>query len=614
LSNPASLMNPPLLLLAEAACLLLVTQAAVRGTGLGSRRLHPRAPHYGERHGRNSLLLGERNASQVNSLLESRGEVKVKSAERTASKQMHLAQGLALRTQDTYVCATLDWWPPSKCDYGICPWEQRGILNLDLNSPKLRVAVSALAPLLIRVGGSMTDTITYDPNGTGEGCGSFVNTNSTVLGFDLHGPCLTGQRWSQILDFCSDLGCKLVLDVNAMRGRQMEQCPVGTDCFHNREAACCQTVFGVWNSSNARQLFEFTRMWQDSRGAKADPLVGFEFGNELLGHGIQAHIRPEVYGADFNQFASVIREVWPEETKRPRMIGPGSTFEPIPFAQFLAITRGNLDIITHHFYNLGAGKDVEAFQHATNLDNLEYVPRVTDAIVQAVQANAPGVEVWVGEAGGAYNSGRNHTTNAFVSGFWYNDAMATASLHGSKAFCRQTLTGGMYGLIDTTTLEPNPDFYSAFLWRSLMGPEVLQLGGLATNRTLLRSYAHCTHHSSTGGVTLLMLNLDHHHEATVGTLDSVFGRKTRKKLYILTSPSLDSSSVLINGVPMSGVPKDIYGVPDVELNPGETLNLPLLSQAFVVVPEAQWPACSLQAPNSVKELTAHASGALRSST
>lgn len=33
-------------------------------------------------------------------------------------------------TDDSFICATLDWWPSDKCDYGQCPWGSAGILNL----------------------------------------------------------------------------------------------------------------------------------------------------------------------------------------------------------------------------------------------------------------------------------------------------------------------------------------------------------------------------------------------------------------------------------------------------------------------------------------------------
>ena len=31
---------------------------------------------------------------------------------------------------EDFVCATLDWWPPEKCDYGTCSWGQASLLNL----------------------------------------------------------------------------------------------------------------------------------------------------------------------------------------------------------------------------------------------------------------------------------------------------------------------------------------------------------------------------------------------------------------------------------------------------------------------------------------------------
>lgn len=31
---------------------------------------------------------------------------------------------------DDFVCATLDWWPPQKCDYGKCSWGHASLLNL----------------------------------------------------------------------------------------------------------------------------------------------------------------------------------------------------------------------------------------------------------------------------------------------------------------------------------------------------------------------------------------------------------------------------------------------------------------------------------------------------
>lgn len=33
-------------------------------------------------------------------------------------------------TEDNFVCATMDWWPPNKCNYNQCPWGNASALNL----------------------------------------------------------------------------------------------------------------------------------------------------------------------------------------------------------------------------------------------------------------------------------------------------------------------------------------------------------------------------------------------------------------------------------------------------------------------------------------------------
>ncbi|KNA18848.1 hypothetical protein SOVF_066950, partial [Spinacia oleracea] len=38
------------------------------------------------------------------------------------------------KIDEDFICATLDWWPPEKCDYGTCAWGHASLLNLDLNN------------------------------------------------------------------------------------------------------------------------------------------------------------------------------------------------------------------------------------------------------------------------------------------------------------------------------------------------------------------------------------------------------------------------------------------------------------------------------------------------
>jgi len=98
----------------------------------------------------------------------------------------------------------------------------------------------------------------------------------------------------------------------------------------------------------------------------------------------------------------------------------------------------------------------------------------------------------------------------------------------SQVYCRQTLLGGNYGLLDSQRdFEPNPDYYALMLWRQLMGARVL-LVVPDVSHPHLRAYAQCTHKSMgmRGDVTLLLLNL--HPNKTVGV--DTHGAGLRDKL------------------------------------------------------------------------------------
>jgi heparanase 1 len=39
------------------------------------------------------------------------------------------------------------------------------------------------------------------------------------------------------------------------------------------------------------------------------------------------------------------------------------------------------------------------------------------------------------------------------------DQLGISSKYNTKVYCRQTLIGGNYGLLNTTNFTPNPDYY-----------------------------------------------------------------------------------------------------------------------------------------------------------
>lgn len=119
-----------------------------------------------------------------------------------------------------------------------------------------------------------------------------------------------------------------------------------------------------------------------------------------------------------------------------------------------------------------------------------------------------GMEIWVGEIAAAWHSGEPGVTNRFISSFWYADALGLLATINHTGFCRQSLIGGNYGLLNRTTAEPNPDFFMAQMFHDRMGTRVLNLTA-STHSEGFRTYAHCEDGAAAkkGAATLLLINV-----------------------------------------------------------------------------------------------------------
>lgn len=175
----------------------------------------------------------------------------------------------------------------------------------------------------------------------------------------------------------------------------------------------------------------------------------------------------------------------------------------------------------------------------------------------------------------------------------YLDELGMASKFGTKSFCRQSLIGGNYGLLNTTTFVPNPDYYSALLWHRLMGTRVLNTTSNGTE--YLRAYAHCAKNAR--GITLLLINLNKDTRVSVRA-STGSGTSTDRKYrleYHLTAKDgdLHSQTMVLNGnildITCDGQIPSLRAVTVPATRP---ILVAPLSIAFVNVPYVQIPACS----------------------
>ncbi|KAK8684464.1 hypothetical protein V6N13_040491 [Hibiscus sabdariffa] len=475
------------------------------------------------------------------------------------------------KTDDNFICATLDWWPPDKCDYDQCPWHYASVINLNLSHPLLSKAVQAFDRLRIRIGGSLQDQM---------------------------------KRWDELNHFFNATSVMLTFGLNALHGRHKIK----------------RTLWGGdWDSGNAQDFIKYSI----SKGYQID---SWEFGNELSGTGVGAHVYADQYGKDLIRLKKMIKELYKDSQFEPSLIAPGGFFNQQWFTKLLQVSGSTvLNAMSHHIYNLGAGVDPKLVSKILDPNYLNKVANTFINLENVIQKHGPWASAWVGESGGAYNSGGPHVSDTFVNSFWYLDQLGMASKYHTKVYCRQTLIGGNYGLLNATTYVPNPDYYSALLWQRLMGKVVLAVDSDAS--PFLRSYAHCS--KGRAGVTLLMINLSDKTKLVTDVQSSINNIKlateqqniSRKSFscslkkavsgsgvgteassdqdlyreeYHLTPENgyLQSRTMLLNGNPIQLT--DTGNIPRLDpvlINSKSPISITPLSIAFVVFPDFVAPAC-----------------------
>ncbi|XP_042991666.1 heparanase-like protein 3 isoform X2 [Carya illinoinensis] len=477
------------------------------------------------------------------------------------------------RIDDDFVCATLDWWPPEKCDYGRCSWGRASILNLDLNNFILLNAIKAFSPLKIRLGGTLQNKVIYETEGNGQQCNSFVKNNSELLGFSQG--CLSMSRWDELNLFFKKTGAVVVFGLNELSGKTID----------NRGAAV-----GPWNSSDTESLIRYSVR-------KGYTIHGWELGKTSY-----AHIWKNIY-AGF--------EV------KPLVIAPGGFFDANWFSEFIKKTPKSLQVVTFHIYSLGPGVGDHLVDMILDPSSLDSVSHTFSSLQSILKSSGTRAVAWVGEAGGAYNSGHNLVTNAFVFSLWYLDQLGMASSFDTKTYCRQSLIGGNYGLLDTSSFAPNPDYYSALLWHRLMGNNVLSTNFRGTKK--IRAYAHCS--KKMQGITLLLINLDGtttvqvyistENDTSISTSTSQESQNPRTKFATMSSGSkigngtreeyhltakdrnLHSQTVLLNGQILTVVSSGaIPSLDPINVNQSDPVTVAPFSVVFVQIPYSNLSACS----------------------
>jgi hypothetical protein len=428
----------------------------------------------------------------------------------------------------------------------------------DLNSPRLRTLTAALAPFYLRYSGTTANSVYFHDSDTPPP--AKAPEGYTVV--------LTRERWKDAIDFAKATDTKIVTSFTNSEGVR--------DGSH------------AWTPKMAAPWMAYTR----SIGGE---IYAAELFNEpnapeppRVKHGVSA----ADFARDFATFRATMAQVAPDV----KLAGPGNATLGIagvaslmgtsPEQYAAASPAPKFDIVSYHFYPALAQRCAPADSpqgiSADKALTEGWLAR-PDKQLQEMKAlrdrYSPGAPIWLTETGGAACGGLIWQPT-FLDAFRYLDTEARLAKQGLDAMFTHALISGSNGVIDEKTFQPNASYWGALLWRRLMGTQVLDAGPIQPG---LHVYAHCQR-GVDGGVTLLAINLE------TAPADIRFAGPAN--VYALTSPELQSKTVLLNGRALALGANDTLPAMAPAALKGNRVTLAPTSIAFITLPKAKNPSCA----------------------
>jgi hypothetical protein len=229
-----------------------------------------------------------------------------------------------------------------------------------------------------------------------------------------------------------------------------------------------------------------------------------------------------------------MRKASPETT----ILGPGVAGEDAKAADLLAVSSAGLDAYSYHYYGALSERcgGTNTPETALSEDWLSGTSRAL-AFHQALRDRLlPGKPIWLTETADAACGG-NPWAVSFLDTFRYLDQLGRLAKAGVQVVMHNTLAASDYGMLDERTLAPRPKYWSALLWRRLMGTTVLDAG--VPIEAGLHVYAHCLR-GKPGGVSLLAINTDRNASRTLAL-------PVASMRYTLDAAELSDTEIRMNG-------------------------------------------------------------------
>ena len=444
---------------------------------------------------------------------------------------------------------------------GLSPAAFRYRKPIDLSNPRLRKLAAALSPAYVRVSGTWANSTYFQDS----------DAPAAATAPDGFGGVLTRAEWKGVIDFSKAVDTGIVTSFAISAG------------VRNAE--------GLWTPVEAEKILDFTRRSGGSLAAVEmfnEPTIA-SMGGAPKGYDAAA------YGRDFRAFHAFMQKAAPEvKLLGPDGVGEGTTLvsnsgsrEAISTADLLADEGPGLDLFAYHFYGAvsrrcaAMGQAMQTTpEDALSADWLRSTDRAEEFYAALRDKYEPGMPIWLTETAEAACGG-NPWAASFIDSFRYLHQLGALAKRHVQVVMHNTLAASDYGLIDQDTLTPRPNYWSAVLWRRLMGTTVLDAPTASESNLYL--YAHCLR-GHKGGVAVLALNADRNASQEI----QLAAASTR---YSLTADDLMASQVKLNGKALElSAGGDLPAMEGAPALKGMT-ELPAASITFFAIPGANNRSC-----------------------
>ena len=432
---------------------------------------------------------------------------------------------------------------------------------IDLYNARLRKLASALGPAYVRVSGTWANSTFFQP------ADGPVPENAPA-GFKA---VLTRDQWKGVVEFSKATDAKIVTSFAISPG--------------TRDAN------GVWTPEQAKQILDYTKSLGGSIAAA-----------ELMNEPTMPQMggAPKDYdAAAFARDVKVFRDYARSADPKMLVLGPGSVGEGanskvlVPSLKImksedmLTATGPAFDVFSYHTYGAvstrckSMGADATTSQDAALTDDWLSRGGLNEQFYAGLRDRyEPGKPMWNTETAQAACGG-DRWASTFLDSFRYLNQLGDLARRGVQVHMHNTLAASDYGLLQEYTFEPRPNYWSALLWRRLMGTTVLDAG--AASSPVLRVYAQCMRNHP-GGVTLLVINTGTRQAQSLTV-------PTASERYTLTAHELTDKQVQLNGVDLKlGDGDSLPELKGSAARSGEIQFAPA-SITFVAIPKANNASC-----------------------